>query len=128
HGHLEIVRVLLAANGILVNQAFYNGATPLFMAAQIGHLEIVKLLLQLEMIDINAALNTNAELLTYFAAAQSESIRHKMHEFIQSTPDQANIQMTPEQIARVMGNDEIAQLLLQKKNEILLPVLSQLHE
>ncbi|MFM7389449.1 MAG: ankyrin repeat domain-containing protein, partial [Vampirovibrionales bacterium] len=44
HGHLEVVKVLLA-NGATVNQGDDRGFTPLYQASYKGHLEIVKLLL-----------------------------------------------------------------------------------
>ena len=46
HGHLEVVRFLLQAPGIRVEQANVDGMTPLCVASQHGHQDIVSLLLR----------------------------------------------------------------------------------
>ena len=53
-GHVEVVKLLLAAPGIDVNQANNNGFTPLYNASQEGHVEVVKLLLAVGA-DVNKA-------------------------------------------------------------------------
>jgi ankyrin repeat protein len=54
HGHVEIVKLLLAKENIEINQGDeYDGKTALIWASEEGHVEIVKLLLAKENIDIN---------------------------------------------------------------------------
>ena len=48
--------MLLSTDGILVNEARKDGATPLFIACQEGYLEVVRMLLSVEGIDPNLAL------------------------------------------------------------------------
>ena len=45
-GDIRMVRILLRAPGILVNQATHRGAVPLGMAARTGHKDIARLLLR----------------------------------------------------------------------------------
>jgi ankyrin repeat protein len=44
-GSVDVVRLLLARNGVEVNQTNANGCTALFLAAHFGHAEVVRLLL-----------------------------------------------------------------------------------
>ena len=53
NGHPEVVTLLLAKEGVDVNQARIFGVTPLMKASGNGHLETVKVLLQHEGIDVN---------------------------------------------------------------------------
>ena len=53
YNHIEIVKLLLGAEGIEINQPTNNGATPLFVASQNGFDKIVKVLLGAEGIKIN---------------------------------------------------------------------------
>jgi ankyrin repeat protein len=41
HGHVEVVRLLLARQGVKVNKTAQNGATALCHASQNGHIEVV---------------------------------------------------------------------------------------
>lgn len=52
-GHSDSVRVLLAHNGSLVNQACLGGKSPLRFALEAKHLEVAKIL-------INHGANVNA--------------------------------------------------------------------
>ena len=52
-GHAEVVSMLLAKQGIDVNQAEDHGATPLLIASEEGHAEVVSMLLAKEGIDVN---------------------------------------------------------------------------
>ena len=56
-GHAEVVSLLLGKEGVDVNQATNDGATPLFIASQKGHAEVVSLLLGKEGVDVNQATN-----------------------------------------------------------------------
>ena len=56
YGCAEVVKLLLAQDGIEVNKALSNnGRTPMYVACQKGHTEIVKLLLRKDGIDANKA-------------------------------------------------------------------------
>ena len=68
NGHVEVVRLLLAAPGINVNLAEMEGATPLCIAAQVGQEEEVKLLLDAPTVRIDARKADGATAL--FNAAQ----------------------------------------------------------
>ena len=52
-GNIEIVKLLLACEGIQVNVTNENGWTPLMVACKSGHIEFVKLLLACEGIQVN---------------------------------------------------------------------------
>jgi ankyrin repeat protein len=54
---LDVVDRLLRQNGIDINQARYDGVTPLYIACQVGHLDVVDRLLRQNGIDINQAGN-----------------------------------------------------------------------
>jgi ankyrin repeat protein len=54
HGHLDIVKVLLAMEVLMSMQRKRMVQTPLHLAASHGHLEIVKALLAMESVDVNA--------------------------------------------------------------------------
>ena len=49
--------MLLAKQGVNVNQARNNGATPLFIASQNGHAEVVSMLLAKQGVNVNQAMN-----------------------------------------------------------------------
>ena len=53
NGHAEVVSMLLAKQGVDVNQAQNQGVTPLLIASQKGHAEVVKLLLAAPGVDVN---------------------------------------------------------------------------
>lgn len=55
NGHMECVKLLLAAPAIEVNRADYSGCTPLYRAAQFDSPDCVELLLSARGIDENAA-------------------------------------------------------------------------
>ncbi|WP_243017909.1 MULTISPECIES: ankyrin repeat domain-containing protein [Candidatus Cardinium] len=52
-GHVEVVKALLATNGIQMNAQSKDGLTPLHLAAYIGHIEVVKELLSAPGILVN---------------------------------------------------------------------------
>jgi hypothetical protein len=52
--------MLLAKQGVNVNQAADDGATPLFMASQKGHAEVVSMLLAKQGVNVNQAANSGA--------------------------------------------------------------------
>jgi ankyrin repeat protein len=60
NGDAPVVELLLAADGIDVNQARTDdGCTPLYMACQNGHTHVVELLLAADGIDVNQAKTDN---------------------------------------------------------------------
>ena len=58
NGHAEVVSMLLAKQGVDVNQAENHGITPLLVASEMGHAEVVSMLLATQGIDVNQALYT----------------------------------------------------------------------
>jgi len=59
-GHEAVVKVLLAAEGINVNQVARNGNFPLLVAAQVGHEAVVEVLLAAEGINVNQVARNGA--------------------------------------------------------------------
>ena len=53
NGHVDTVKVLLAAKDINVNQADKDGTTPLWVASQNSHTDVIKQLLTTNGIDLN---------------------------------------------------------------------------
>ena len=53
HGHVEVVKELLADPLVDANQKFDNGWTALHFASEKGHVEVVKVLLAHPLIDFN---------------------------------------------------------------------------
>ena len=54
-GHAEVVSMLLAKQGVDVNQADDDGCTPLYIASQEGHAEVVSMLLAKQGVNVNQA-------------------------------------------------------------------------
>jgi ankyrin repeat protein len=59
-GHAEVVSMLLAKQGVNVNQAMNNGVTPIYIASQEGHAEVVSMLLAKHGVKVNQAMNDGA--------------------------------------------------------------------
>ncbi|EGO02939.1 hypothetical protein SERLA73DRAFT_176416 [Serpula lacrymans var. lacrymans S7.3] len=53
-GHVEIVKLVLARDGVDVNSEDNCGRTPLSSAVYKGHMEIIKLLLAIDDVDVNS--------------------------------------------------------------------------
>ncbi len=53
NGHVEVVRLLLARQGVEVNKTTQNGATALYIASQCGRDEVVQLLLARQGVEVN---------------------------------------------------------------------------
>ena len=89
NGHAE-GDLLLGKEGIDVNQAANDGATPLFLASQNGHAECVTLLLGKEGIDVNqaammvpqimASQNGHAECVTLLLGKEGIDVNQAMDE------------------------------------------------
>ncbi len=110
-GHIEVVKELLLWKAD-INQAMKNGGGPLFIAAQKGHIEVVELLLNS---GARSDLVFKSSIGSLQQFARRENVETFMNEFIhaqtQSTNPDTEIQMTPEEIAIIMGHTEIATLL-----------------
>ena len=59
-GDVEAVQLLLAHDGVEVNQARNNGVTPLYIASEKGHTEVVELLLAHDGVEVNQANHNGA--------------------------------------------------------------------
>ena len=56
-GHLEVVKLLIEMEGVLVNQVNNEGFSALMLAAYFGNLEVVKLLIEKEQVLVNQVNN-----------------------------------------------------------------------
>lgn len=108
----EIAKILLQQADADPNLAS-NGVPPIFYAAQEGCQEIVGYLLEHEKINLTQAFISTAEKLRSFA--KNRNVEQAMQAFLQerisSDNDQEEVSMTALDIARIMGNDEIANML-----------------
>lgn len=109
-GSTHCGEALLADPNTNVNIQNEQGVTPLFIAAQSGNLEMLTLLMQ-HQADMSIACNMPIEVLQGLAAEKPDTIE-MIHELIQSHhtlhPQADTLPITPEQIAKLMGHDEIA--------------------
>ena len=114
-GHDEVVKALLKADGIEVNQTFKkNGAFPLLMAAQNGHDEVVKALLEAEGIKVN---QTDEKIGTFplLMAAQNghdEVVKALLATEAEVNKDNPKNGAFPLLIAATKGHDEVVKALL----------------
>ena len=119
-GHLDVVKALLAHEKTDPNAAMNNGATPLFMAAQKGHLEIVKALLEAGAEPDLEFKSTVKDLLKF---ANNRNVMKEMEEFLKQTlkengspsVDSTEVIMRAEDIAFVMGREEIVNILRERQ-------------
>ena len=58
-GHVKVVRLLLARQGVEVNMSRVDGASALFMASQQGRVEVVRLLLARQGVEVNKTTDPN---------------------------------------------------------------------
>jgi ankyrin repeat protein len=117
-GCLEVVQELLAHVRIKPNQAMINGATPLFIAAQNGCFEVVEALLKHENIDVTIAFQSTSDSLEKFARnkipkndALIERMNQHIAQFKASYPEKQLIEITPQEIAAIMGHQAVLELL-----------------
>lgn len=125
-GHQEVVKALLAREDLDPNQDDFYGTTPLFFATLNNKIEVVKHLLKHKKIDITKPLKkTPKELETFVRNARSlsDAIIKRIDEHISQYqlkyPDATIIEITPEEIAMIMGHLDILKILTQ---------FSQLHQ
>ncbi|WP_419420480.1 ankyrin repeat domain-containing protein [Legionella sp. D16C41] len=129
-GDIAVIEVLIKANADL-DKALIDNATPVFIAAQYGHVEVVKLLLMSKRCNIEIPFESTKEELIKFAAEESEKqqnpeISQRMHEFLK-TQSSEQIKMQPYDIAKIMGHNEIANLITDHLKSINQNDLSQDH-
>ena len=117
NGHLDVVKLLLGAEGINVNQATNDGVTALYIASENGHLELMKLLLDAEGINVNEARNDGATAL-YMASQNGHSNAVKLLLVAEGVNYNQHTKrnQTPLNIASYNGHVEIVRLLLQQPN------------
>nr|WP_278043870.1 ankyrin repeat domain-containing protein [Legionella beliardensis] len=114
-GHVAVIEVLIKENADL-NKVLIDNATPVFIAAQFGHVEVVKLLLASKRCDVEISFESTIDELVKFAADKSErqqnpEIGQRMHEFLK-TQSSKQVKMKPYDIAKIMGHNEIANLII----------------
>ncbi len=107
-GHSDVIAALAEA-GANLDAPDNDGKTPAFIAAQFGHPDVIKLLPF-----NNNAYRTSAKSLRDFSKSHPIAVQKRMEELI-SDSDVLSISISPEQIAYVMGHDEIVHLLKEKK-------------
>ncbi|MBM4222919.1 MAG: ankyrin repeat domain-containing protein [Gammaproteobacteria bacterium] len=117
NGHIEVVRALLK-QGANPNLARIDGATPLFIAVQNNKEEIVEYLL-LHGADCDKKFQTTIDSLDKFVdekangnAQLQKTMSQFTFEYQQNNPASAKIEVTPEQIACIMGNIKIQQIFI----------------
>jgi len=115
-GHAEVVAMLLAKQGVDVNQAADDGVTPLYIASQEGHSEVVSMLLAKQGVDVNQAADDGCTPL-YIASQEGHSEVVSMLLAKQGVDvNQAMIDgSTPLYIASQEGHSEVVSMLLAKQ-------------
>ncbi|NDH09544.1 MAG: ankyrin repeat domain-containing protein, partial [Gammaproteobacteria bacterium] len=123
NGHIEIVQALLES-GTNVNQPTSDGIPPLYIAAQNGHLDIVQQLLTHPEIDITIPFQSTKDALIKFAQNKTTTenpVKERMMQFIEayktSDEEQTCINITPEQIAHIMGHESLAEIFETHKDQ-----------
>lgn len=111
-GQLEVLKVFIEHNSNFIEDPLSDGARPLFCAAQHGHIEIVKCLL-LSGADMTALFSKSVDGLLEFA--KKYKVTKTMTDFINKHPGERIIKMTALDIAEIMGNTEIAEILKNHK-------------
>jgi len=112
-GYTEIVKSL-TEHGADYNASIPNGDTPLFYAARNGHFAIVQYLLQQPNIQIKPCLFEISSLRSFVSKHEPELIA-RMEQFIQTklqnSEDQTQLSAMPDELASIMGHDEIVRIL-----------------
>lgn len=112
-GDLDWVQLLVEAKAN-VDQPTNQGATPLFIAAQYGYEAVARYLLQSNANPESIFVNTKHDLMK-FASSYSAEVQARMRDFINDHSNlfTINIKMTPYDIAKIVGNDVLAEMILQ---------------
>jgi len=115
-GHSEVVSMLLAMQGIDVNQAADDGSTPLSIASKKGHSEVVSKLLAKQGVDVNKADNDGWTPL-YIASQEghSEVVSMLLAKQGVDVNQAENNGATPLYTASQFGHAEVVSLLLAKQ-------------
>jgi len=124
-GYTEIVKSL-TEHGADYNVSIQNGDTPLFYAARNGHCEIVQYLLQQPNIQIKPCLFEISSLRS-FVSKHEPALIARMEQFIQTklqnSEGQTQLSAMPDELASIMGHDEIVRILNEyKERQIVLPL------
>ena len=122
-GNVTAIRNLLR-QGANPNHAMTDGVTPLYIAAQNGHLDIVQQLLTHPEIDITIPFQSTKDALIKFAQNKTTTenpVKERMMQFIEayktSDEEQTCINITPEQIAHIMGHESLAEIFETHKDQ-----------
>lgn len=118
--YVEIAKLLLE-RGADINRAQNTGATPLFIAAQNGNLEIVKLLLKYDA-DTNLCLRQDEDMAFKFAKTQPWEICRRINNLRTTkilSESKSTVNITPLEIAEVMGHLEISHVLRDHKKRLI---------
>ena len=120
--------MLLAKQGIDVNQAMNDGRTPLFMASWKGHSEVVSMLLAKQGVDVNQAMNDGCTPL-FIASQEGHSevvsmlLAKQCINVNQAWSRNAHEQVTPLRAAIDQSHTEIAKLLVLRGSILVDPIM-----
>ena len=118
-GYTDIVKSL-TEHGADYNASKSNGDTSLFYAARRGHFEIVHYLLQQSNIQIKPCIFKLISLRS-FASKHEPEVIARMEQFIQAklqnSEDQTQLSAMPDELASIMGHDEIVRVLNEYKEQ-----------
>lgn len=109
NGHTQAVKELGLQHADF-NSGTHDGVSPLFIAAQFGHIKIVRYLVHYPGIQ-HIPLIIDAALFKAFARGLSVTIQQKIEEHValkvSKGEEEANISVTPAEIAYILGHDEV---------------------
>lgn len=119
-GHQEVIKILLAREDLDPNQDLFYGTTPLFIATLNNKIEVVKHLLKHNKIDITKPLKKTQKELEIFVRntrSLNDAIIKRIDEHIWQYqlkyPDATIIEITPVEIAMIMGHLDVLKVLTQ---------------
>ena len=113
NGYIELVRLLLAKDGIDPDLEDWYGRTPLSHASETGHKAIVELLLETGRININSRDMNHRTPLFYAAVCEHEAVVNLILQCSAAVEQQDIFRQTPLSYATWLGHDAVTKLLLQ---------------
>ena len=108
-GQVEALHTLKAL-GANLDAPLKDGSTPTFIAVQEGQTEIVRLFIQWR-VNLNVNYSSDKARLIEFSKNKSEEVQQRMQKFVDLHQNEAQISVSPLEIAQIMGHEEIASLL-----------------
>ena len=112
-GHTEVLRLFAELSGIFkidFHSKNRNGMTLAFVAAVQGHKPVIALLKSLN-VDFSMSLESVVSGLKELATKKGLDVIGNMDEFLKGKEEDASVLITPIEIARVMGDQEVVDML-----------------